>query len=262
MKSDRFKGWKIATELGLDVKSKYLDFCEQAVKDDEVFNNFKKADPYVVITEDTGNNLGMSYYEKVKTDNPDLLDHIEKFQKIEKIGGPKTMDVDPFLSAPTLRYLKVLSDLKTCFGDLSGYNIIEIGAAYGGQASIISQVYNFSNYYDVDLEWPLKLAKKYCSFNNVKNFKIVHPESLGEFSSDKTFDLVISNYALSECDEETQDFYIKTVLSKSKRGYITINGSVDRRNRLYEILKDYENFKIFNHDLCGKKHPIFVWGGE
>lgn len=262
MKNNRFKGWKIGTTHGLNVKSRYLDFCELAVKNDEIFSNFKKAGPYVVITEDTNDKLGLSYYEKIKLDNSDLLEHFAKFQEVEKLGNPNTMSVEPFLSAPTLRYVKVLSDLKTCFGDLNNYNIVEIGGAYGGQASIISQVYDFSKYYDVDLEWPLKLAEKYCSLNNIKNFHTVSPESLDEFSSDKKFDLVISNYAFSECDEETQDFYVKNVLSKSKKGYITVNGSIERRNRLYEILKDYKNFKVFSHDLCSKKHPIFVWGGE
>ena len=95
----------------------------------------------------------------------------------------------------------------------------------------------------------------------MNNFHVLTPKQLGELENVE-IDLVISNYAFSECNYETQDIYIDKILSKSKRGYITHNNSEERRNRTKSIIEAYDGFKVFDVDLCKKQHPIFTWGSS
>ena len=55
------------------------------------------------------------------------------------------------LISPTLRYIKVLSDLIYHFGDLSNFNICEVGIGYGGQSRIIMSYFkNIKSYTFID----------------------------------------------------------------------------------------------------------------
>ena len=129
------------------------------------------------------------------------------------------------MSATTWRYIKVLSDLQMLFGDLDGWDVVEIGAGYGGQCKIINDLYDFSSYTIYDLEPVARLAQKYLrrvgSFA-VDKLRLADFRRLGQ-DKRRMYDLVISNWALSECTKEIQDLYIEHVLRRSRRGYITYN---------------------------------------
>lgn len=43
-------------------------------------------------------------------------------------------------------------------------------------------------------------------------------------------------------------------------GYITYNSNQKMIEKTIDKIREYKNFKIYNTDLCKKKHPIFVWG--
>ena len=100
--------------------------------------------------------------------------------------------------------------------------------------------------------------RKTTGINNFNPVKIEDLEKLENIE----IDLVISNYAFSECNYETQDVYIDKILSKAKRGYLTHNTAPERQSRTESKICEYENFKIFGEDLCRKKHKIYTWGGE
>ena len=197
------------------------------------------------------------YLKNILDQNPQLAYHIsDKFFKNDLFGNPVLMNYELpdgqllTTSPTTIRYVKVLSDLMMLFGDLDGLNIVEIGAGYGGLASIIGQQFSFNHYYDVG-----NLAKKYTSELGINNFTSLTPAKLDRL---KDIDLVISNYAFSECNLETRREYIDKILSNAKMGYITHNGDQQRRDETASIIKKYENFKIFGHDGI-KRHPIFIW---
>ena len=259
---DKFEGWKIGREAGRQIKAKYLQFCEEAVKNDNIFSSFKRNQAYTTIAEHCPANLALAYYDKMKSENSVLLESIEDLREKEKHGNPLVMNREPFVSTSTIRYLKVADDLRLLFGNTKGFSIVEIGGAYGGQATVIESSMGFKKYIDFDLAWPAKLAKKYCILNGVANFSSFSPSRILEKLSAPRYDLVISNYAFSECDEETQDFYIKEVFSKCDRGYITVNGSLERKARVEDELKGFKNFRKFGDDMDKHKHPIFVWGEE
>ncbi len=124
------------------------------------------------------------------------------------------------ISPSTLRYIKVLSDIKNKFGDISGKKIIEIGAGYGGQCLILSKIFNSLEYSIIDLDEASYLSNKYLSINGVDS-RIVKISDVP--SMDEDFDIVISNYAYSELDKNLQDLYYERIIKRSKNGYLTYN---------------------------------------
>tara|TARA_R110002074_G_scaffold254438_1_gene426515 strand:- start:492 stop:1313 length:822 start_codon:yes stop_codon:yes gene_type:complete len=259
-KKDEYYGWRCAENM----VDGYLAGCMAAYSYDSVFNNFKAQGSYGYILEHVPQDLGLAYLKNVQENNVKFIHKIKKFLVNDLYGNPsRSLKIPEFgidMSPTTARYIKVLSDLTTLFGSLEGMNIVEIGAGYGGLSLVISREFKFANYYDVDLHEPGKLASRYCNkAHKMSNFQVVTPEQLDKLDNIE-IDLVISNYAFSECNYETQDVYIEKILSKAKRGYITHNNSEERRNRTKSIIENYSNFKVFDYDLCKKKHPIFTWG--
>ena len=90
---------------------------------------------------------------------------------------------------------------------------------YGGQSKIIMDYFNVKEYVFVDIFEPLELTKRYLKKYDYKNIKFYTGE---ELPIDE-YDLVISNYAFTECTTDIQKFYIDNILNKSKCGYITGN---------------------------------------
>jgi putative sugar O-methyltransferase len=203
--------------------SRYRDVCRMAYEDDNLFEGFKSDDIYKEILEHTSPEQGKKYYDEIEKFNPHLLedDNIEKAIKNDMIGNPiKVFYENLYISPSTLRYLKVVSDLINLYGSLDNMDIVEIGVGYGGQALIICNFFNIKSYTLVDIDEVLKLSEKYLEYHD--------PETELKFYNqfqlpDKEYDLVISNYAFSECTKQTQDIYTKKILNMSKRGYMTNN---------------------------------------
>jgi hypothetical protein len=262
-KENEFYGWR-AAEGAAD---RYVAFCQRAVESKEVFHSFKIHPSYTPILEHVPQDLGYKYLNYVKNNNPALLKDVDKFiEKNEQIGNANKYKFPEFsnksFSPTTARYIKVLSDLETLFGCLDDKVIIEIGGGYGGLAAVIGTKYKFSKYYNIDLKEPGALAQKYCDRLGVENFISIFPDQISEKFIDVSFDIVISNYSFSECNEETQDMYIKYILNKSKNGYIIHNSSKERAKTTFQKLNNYNNFRIYDKDLCVKKHDIFTWSAN
>ena len=99
-------------------------------------------------------------------------------------------------------------------------NIVEIGGGYGGTAPIIEKLFKPRSYTIIDLPGPLQLTKKFLNVQKMSWGWYLKPRQIALFSH---YDLVISNYAFSECTTENQEDYLERILSKSKNGYITCN---------------------------------------
>jgi putative sugar O-methyltransferase len=118
-----------------------------------------------------------------------------------------------------MRYVKVLSDLVK--HDLDDKIVVEIGAGYGGQYVILRQLFKPKKYVFIDLPDTLALIKRYVEKNNLNDIPLEFYDatSLPLIESD----LVISNYAYSECRSHIQEIYLKNVIVPAKHGYITYN---------------------------------------
>jgi len=199
----------------------YKDVCLNAANDNESFINFRRHPQYTPILEHTSYDLGKGYIEWLMKNNFDI-NQIEKIKLNDLEGGAILEQYDePFgqICPSTLRYTKVMHELELMFGPLNGKNIIEIGVGYGGQCKIINDCYKPASYTLVDLPEVIALSKRYLTSSNYDNVHYFTQENL----PDKEYDLVISNYAFSECERSIQMGYVNDVLKKSKNGYITFN---------------------------------------
>lgn len=256
------------TSLSETKKYGYTEICALAVKDDSIFNTFKRDPDYRRVLEHVTEEDGQDYLGIIKEEGKDLLKCFAKFKENDKYGSPITFTYDIGQFSPTtLRYIKVLVDLKNIFGDLDGLDIIEIGGGYGGQCKIISDVFNYGSYTIVDLDTVLPFIQKYLTKLNVKNINYLPPAKI---SDNRIYDLLISNYAFSECVKVIQDEYIKKILNKSKRGYITYNYDKNEntdhpavpynRKQITQVLSRNHRLRILDErPQTGFANFIIIW---
>ena len=200
----------------------YPQFCRKAACHENVFINFKQHPIYTNILEHLKYDQGKLYLKKILQQTPDFVDYFEIFRENDRYGNPITYYYDDYgvFSPTTLRYIKVASDLHLLFNDLSNMDIIEIGGGYGGLCKIIGDLSKYKSYTIVDLPEVLALVKKYLSRLGIKNVTLI---TLNEIPDEKNYDLVISNYAFTECVKSIQEVYFTKILRLSQRGYLTCN---------------------------------------
>lgn len=200
----------------------YIDVCREAAKYNTKFAKFKRNPNYIVVLEHCTKKHGELYKNWILKTNTLDLTKFNKFRENDKYGKPTTYNYGKEfgrISPSTLRYVKVLSDLVLHFGDLSNFNIIEIGVGYGGQAKIIMDYFNIKQYNFIDLPAPMTLTKKYLGKFNYDNCKFLDYNKL----PNQKYDLIISNYAITECTQEVQDLYMEKIINNSTHCYITGN---------------------------------------
>jgi hypothetical protein len=209
--------------ISISDRDDYKNICKKAIYDENVFNSFKSEEAYRSILEHVSYEQGLDYFKKIKSSFPEYINYINDFKQNDLFGGTKKYAYDNIgeVSPTTLRYIKVLSDLKKLFGDLNGKNIIEIGVGYGGQCFVLNKYYNIKKYNLIDLPEVQGLSFKYLERLNVNTHKIINVSELKNLNEE--YDIVISNYAYSELDTELQDYYYDHIIKKSKMGYFTFN---------------------------------------
>ena len=200
----------------------YRNACLEAATDDQKFKVFKRNRDYTEILEHTDPRMG-GYYAGY------LLDAKFDFSKLDLLktndlqGSPTILEyAEPFglISPSTLYYIKIAVELEKMFGSLDGMNIAEIRIGYGGQCKIIYDYFKPASYTLVDLPEAVKLAERYHRDFNYKGIKYLTQDQL---PTGVEYDLVISNYALTECARPIQLEYFDKVVKKSKKGYIAYN---------------------------------------
>jgi putative sugar O-methyltransferase len=200
----------------------YKTICQVSSENDEIFKNFKQNSEYRKILEHASKSQGDGYISRILELNNIDLKKLKTFKTNDEQGTPDLFDYpEPFgnTSPSTLRYIKVLSDLIHHFGDLTDMSIIEVGVGYGGQSKIIQDYFNIKEYNFVDLHEVLNLTKKYLKKYNYNNLHFLDFNNL----PDKKYDLIISNYAITECSKDIQNLYLEKIIFNSKNGYITGN---------------------------------------
>ena len=200
----------------------YKSVCVSAYNDDNVFNIFKKKPAYNAILEHVTQEQGRLYLDNIESNLYEFKNFIDRFKKNDLYGGSNLVNYDEYgyISPSTLRYVKVLSDLKSIFGDLNGKKIIEIGVGYGGQCCVLQQMFDIDQYTLVDMDEVLMLSDKYLNKLGVKH-DLMYIDDV--YNNICEYDIVISNYAYSELNKELQDLYYDNIISKSKNGYFTMN---------------------------------------
>lgn len=244
----------------------YLIAVENAVKNSKAFRSFKSHPYYRRVLEHVSFDQGQSYLDILKKDSPEIIDKISLLKLNDLIGNPIKYEYDLIgeISPTTLRYAKVASDLKLLFGNLHNFSIAEIGCGYGGQMLVIDQIFNIKKYLLFDLFPVLKLIQKYLESHLLNSS--YETSTLNQYDDIRDFDLVISNYAFSELPLPLQIKYVEKVISKSKRGYLTMNSGLNNSAlnthlKINDLKKYLPNIEIIEEKpLTSSDNYIICWG--
>jgi hypothetical protein len=162
--------------------------------------------------------------------------------------------------------VSIALELRQLFGERLEGSFVEIGAGYGGQAAVLMEFFQISDYGIYDLAEVQELTKRFLGKIGKSNKLSMH--TLSPNNPQKNWDLVISNYAFSELPADLQKVYIENVLSNSKRGYLIMNSGMTNRSgrsdgkltleELKELLPDFEILDEIPN--TGPDNYIIVWG--
>ena len=249
-----YKGWEAEEQIAVD----YLETCRSAVADDAVFAKFKSLQGYKNILEHVTPRQGAEYLQTaLEMSEEAFLDNLESFKENDTVGSPDTFSYPETgkISPTTIRYIKNVFEMATLIEDAPISRVVEVGGGYGGLCKTLSVVCDFDEYILVDLPEAVAVQEKY-----LKNFPELYAKckfiSCDDVEEVKDVDLFISNYALSECDYDTQVNYYDKLVANSKFAYIIYNlvnfndfyynKFTERMSERFEFTtdKDYENTVI------------------
>lgn len=245
----KFEGnWAIC-----NIENQFFDKCREFTDNDEMFKNFKTDRLFceIIANDMRGEQFCNLCLENIQ--NKILLQNIENYKKNDLYGNPplyKTKYIDN-ISSGTSYFLSILDRILNLCGDIKNFNICEIGSGYGGQANIIN-LYGINSYTCIDNINTLNLAKKYINLFKHQNVNFYDTDNI---PINTNYDLIISNWCLSEFDKTGIQFYIDNIVSKSRYGYFEMNiWDDDRKSFILNKMKEY--FKIVTiHQEHIKTHP-------
>lgn len=240
----------------------YPQFCLDAASDYRRFQGFRRDPAYTKILEHVSKELGDEYL-KIVAEDPSLAELLPRFAENDRVGGPLVHDYGAAgsFSPTTLRYAKVLGDLKRLFGSLDGMRIAEIGVGYGGQCRVLNAAYTPAEYRLIDLQPALALTGRYLD-----HFVLPGPVSyrtMNELCAER-YDLVISNYAFTELPRGVQECYFDRVVRQSERGYITFNDITPESFNSYSLDELREKIGMATTEpekpLTHPRNCVIHWG--
>ena len=221
VKDDR-SGWQAEDQIAVE----YLAACVEAVENDDAFANFKSNPKYKTILEHVLKDQGQAYLNICNDMNEDAVrENIEAFKENDKIGNPELYPypgLEGTVSPTTLRYMKNTFEMALMLDGAEISKVVEVGGGYGGLCRVLSKVCEFDEYILIDLPEVSALQRKYLDqFPDLKDkVKCIPTTELAEITD---VDLFISNYALSECDLESQMAYFQCIVQHAKYAYIIYN---------------------------------------
>jgi len=222
------------------VVQEFKRYCEFIVGNDDEFQFFKKHPHFItVIGNDVlSKNISDIYESSLVVEDLVSLEELRRFKVNDTLGSPLLYAYDSLgnISPGTLYFANVLADIRRQFGNLHNIDVIEIGSGYGGQAKILlDSDMDIKNYSVIDIPSTLGVCNKYLSHFNHTNVNYTTTSEVSNMSAD----LVISNWCLSELDEQGIQFYIDTVIRHCQNGYFLMNTWDARKDFLVEAIKPY-----------------------
>jgi hypothetical protein len=260
----KYHGMPIGDSISLSNNGAYPAFCREASEHDSVFANFRREPVYNQILEHVSEEYGRLYLAEIEPD-AEIMAMMAAFRENDLWGNPRVFSYPEIgvMSPTTLRYVKVMKDLKDLFGSLDGFRVCEIGVGYGGQCRIVDSYFRLSQYHLADLEPVLRLAQAFLD-KYVLNSSVAF-RTMNELGLDQ-YDLAISNYAFSELVRPVQDAYLRKVLLPARRGYITynnINPDCYASYRVDELLALIPGARVFEEKpLTYQENCVIAWGGD
>jgi hypothetical protein len=231
------------------------------------FKRFRRIYNYREIVETVTYKQGQECLERIATLGLPLTSDFSRYFLNDSVGMPTKYRYPNVgrISPTTLRYVSIALELKKLFGNNLNGSFVEIGAGYGGQAAVLMEFFQISDYGIYDLVEVQELTLRFLTrVGKAKNLSL---HSLSE-NSNQNWNLVISNYAFSELPAELQKEYIQKVLSKSERGYLIMNSGMTNRSgrsngkltleQLRAVLPEFEIFEEI--PSTGPDNYVIAWG--
>lgn len=200
----------------------YPEFCQSAALDPSIFETFRSNSIYTEVLEHVSAAQGHEYLNQIRND-PAVSQRLAALIADDELGGPRQHHFEGvgLVSPTTLRYVKVLTDLRKLFGDPDGFTIAEVGIGYGGQCRVIARMHRPVRFELFDLPSVNALAARFLRESQVPDDLVAFHD--GREPVDVESDLFISNYAFSELRRDLQEIFIDRVALHAERGYVTYN---------------------------------------
>jgi putative sugar O-methyltransferase len=233
--------WIPNPSLGTD----FFRVCSEIISKEDLFKTFKRNPRFCNIIGNDVRSKSISdvLFDRLILSDSDIIYNIEKFKTNDLYGDPYMYHYPKIgsISPGTLYFIDILRQIINHFGNINRFNIVEIGSGYGGQAKIILDQ-GVNSYTCIDVKEPLFLCKKYLSLFNYDNVQYQEWNSI----KSSEYNLVISNWCLSEFNEEGINYYVESVIKKCNFGFFLMNvWDTDERkkyiiNKLKEIFNTVE----------------------
>ena len=197
----------------------YREVCRKAAESRDVFLQFRAIPDYRRALEITE---GDAFYDYLMSTRKTINKALTGCERLDMIGNPTTKNYPSLgrFSATTLRYIAHADKICKFFQLPQKMKVAEIGAGFGGQCFVLSQFKPFETYYIYDLPEVQGLIQRVMQTLYVNN--VICPAMTAKVPEEK-IDLVISNYAFSECSLDIQLLYFEQVIKKADRGYMVYN---------------------------------------
>jgi hypothetical protein len=235
----------------------FFDFCTQAIEDENLFKDFKQHPIFISIvgSDVRGGEFAQQCLNEVI--NPKVQGLITKFSSGDQYGNPPTYEIEGlgFVAAGTLYHAAILNEILEKVGEVEKANVIEIGPGYGGQAKVCLD-YGVGSYTLVDMSAPSKLQQKYLGLFGYDNVEFWDAENL----KDGEWDLAISNWCLSEFNNDGIEFYVNNIISKCKAGYFLMNlWDTERISFVVDLMKKHFNdVQVFQEKIRTHSGPNWL----
>jgi len=211
-------GFESATGLDAD----YREACLKAATDPVYFRHFRSMNDYAHAVEIGFNGAFGIYLEQYAL--PSTLEKLDAFRKLDSLGRPPLFEFPGAgsFSGTTIRYIVIADQIARLFSLPQHPLVAEIGAGFGGQCYILFHALSYARYWIYDLPETERLIEKIVSELAIPNAVCLPIDA--ELPEERV-DLLISNYAFSECDREMQLDYFERVVKRADRGYFLYNRS-------------------------------------
>lgn len=239
----------------------YVTACREFVTDDSKFKNFKQDSRYKIILEHISKEESDLFISEMKNSESLTKKQLKEFKENDLNGNPELHEYEFFgkMSPSTIRYIKNTLDIFNFVGDKEIKNIVEIGGGYGGLCKTMNVLFDYDNYVLIDLPEVNALSKKYTDQFSKLEGK-VSQLSLNELDRIEDIDLVISNYAFSECSQPAQMKYYNDVVANSKYFYMVYN-NITPGNMNSTAFLDFASrkFDIVTEEEVRPSHTNYIY---
>jgi len=205
---------------------RWRELAREAAEGGEVLKNLRRYSVVRSIVDTNDYFHGLAYLDEI-------LSAIGNFQKwslsdlqhiateLDSLGSPICYKYRRFGTATplSLRYLATALDIHQRFGFTELSRVCEIGAGFGGQILVLARLKPLDTYDVHDLPEVAGLTLRYLREFGVN---AVAKDFSGHYVAHLEYDLVISNYALSELQRDAQLHFIERVVRRSKKGVRTL----------------------------------------